>query len=195
LIEQLITWDKELFLFLNSHHNGFWDFVMWWMSNKLVWIPVYAYFVYLIIKFYKKKSLIIIVFVALLITLTDQVSVHLFKDVFLRLRPCHDPSMASFVHIVHDKCGGQFSFVSSHAANYFGIALFLILLLRQRVRNITWPLLLWVAGIGYSRIYLGVHYPGDVIGGALLGSFLGYVMARLCQVFLQAIYFKEKTRP
>ena len=168
---------------------------MWWMSNKLVWIPVYAYFVYLIIKFYKKKSLIIIVFVALLITLTDQVSVHLFKDVFLRLRPCHDPSMASFVHIVHDKCGGQFSFVSSHAANYFGIALFLILLLRQRVRNITWPLLLWVAGIGYSRIYLGVHYPGDVIGGALLGSFLGYVMARLCQVFLQAIYFKEKTRP
>ncbi|MCK5838663.1 MAG: phosphatase PAP2 family protein [Bacteroidales bacterium] len=184
MIEQLITWDKELFLFLNSHHNSFWDFVMWWMSNKLVWIPVYAYFIYLIIKSYKKKSLIIIIFVALLITLTDQVSVHLFKEVFLRLRPCHDPSLASFVHIVNDKCGGQFGFVSSHAANYFGIALFMILFFGRKVRNFSWLVLLWVAGIGYSRIYLGVHFPGDVIGGALLGSFFGYVMARLCMAFL-----------
>ncbi len=183
MIEQLITWDKELFLLLNSHHNSFWDFVMWWTSNKFVWIPVYAYFFYLIIKSYKKKSLIIIVFLALMITLTDQVSVHLFKEVFQRLRPCHDPSLASFVHIVHGKCGGQFGFVSSHAANYFGIALFLILFFGHRVKNFSWLVLLWVAGIGYSRIYLGVHFPGDVIGGALLGSFLGYVMARLCQVF------------
>ena len=103
MIETLNSWDTDLFLALNGAHNSFWDFIMWWASNKLIWIPLYAFFLFLIIRVFKWKSIWILLSVAILITLSDQLSVHLFKNIFQRLRPCHEPLLDGLVHIVNGK--------------------------------------------------------------------------------------------
>jgi undecaprenyl-diphosphatase len=164
--------DQTLFLFLNSLHSSFWDKIMWVISAKLPWVPLYLFIIFMLGIKYKKKLLVIFPILILTVTLTDQLSVHAFKEVFQRLRPCHEPSLEGLVHIVNGKCGGKYGFVSSHAANTFGVALFSLSLLRMRW--FTAGILVWAAVVSYSRVYLGVHYPGDIIGGGLLGSLAGY---------------------
>jgi undecaprenyl-diphosphatase len=124
-------------------------------------------------------------FVALLIFMSDQISVHFFKEVFQRLRPCHEPDFIGMVHLVKGNCGGQFGFVSSHATNTFALAVFLSFVLGKKFKYFIPLILLWAAVISYSRIYLGVHYPGDVIAGAILGASLGAIMGKLCIVILK----------
>ena len=176
MIEVLNIWDVELLLFLNGLNNSFFDWLMYWISVKWVWIPLYAFLLYLIIKEYKWKSLVILLLVAILITLSDQLSVHLFKNTIHRLRPCHNPAIMDLVHLVKDHCGGMYGFVSSHAANSFALAVFLIGLLGKRFKYFTVLILLWAVLISYSRIYLGVHYPGDVIVGGIFGAILGFIL-------------------
>ena len=124
MIKQIKQLDTELFLFLNGKHNDFWDFVMFWSSDKLIWIPLYIFFLYLLIKHYKKDSLWILISIAVLIIASDQLSV-LFKNTFMRLRPCHEPVLDGMVHLVKNNCGGEFGFFSSHASNHFALAAFL----------------------------------------------------------------------
>ena len=178
-LDTMINWDKELFLCLNGAHNSFWDFIMFWASDKLIWIPVYILFLFILWKNYRSKIWIVILFAALLIFLSDQISVHLFKDVFQRLRPCHDPDLAGMVHIVNGKCGGQYGFYSSHASNIFAVAVFVISLIRKGDTITILSILLWAVLISYSRIYLGVHFPADVIAGVIAGSLLGWMVARI----------------
>jgi len=149
---------------------------MYWISVKWLWIPLYAFLLYLIIKEYKWKSLIILLFIAVLITLSDQLSVHLFKNAIQRLRPCHNPAIMDQVHLVKDHCGGQFGFISSHASNSFALAVFLIGILGKRFKHFSALILVWAVLVSYSRIYLGVHYPGDVIVGGIFGCLLGYIL-------------------
>ncbi len=164
--------DQQLFIFLNSLNSPFCDQMMHAVSGKLIWAPLYlAILVFLGIK-YKRKFLIILLFIILAITLSDQISAHLVKNLVHRLRPCHEPSLQGLVHLVNGECGGNFGFVSSHASNSFNVALLSLLLIRKRWFTIT--IIIWAAVIGYSRIYLGVHYPGDVICGSLLGAFIGW---------------------
>jgi len=170
--------DKDIFLFLNGLHNNSFDFIMFWASNKFIWIPLYALILFWMIRFYRNKSWILILAAAVLVLLTDQTSVHLFKNVFMRLRPCHDPEIADLVHLVNNKCGGQYGFISSHATNVFGVAVFAVVLLGKKFKYFTLLILLWATFVSYSRIYLGVHYPGDVIVGAVWGTLLGYIIAR-----------------
>ncbi|MCK4569323.1 MAG: phosphatase PAP2 family protein [Bacteroidales bacterium] len=184
-INTLNNWDTELFLLLNGAHNSFWDFIMFWASDKLIWIPVYILFLFMLWRRYYNKIWIVMIFAALLIFLSDQISVHLFKDVFLRLRPCHDPSLEGMVHLVNGKCGGSFGFYSSHASNIFAIAVFVISLMRKKEAWAILLILIWAGLIAYSRIYLGVHYPGDVLAGALVGSFLGWMVARFLKNLLK----------
>ncbi|MDT8392867.1 MAG: phosphatase PAP2 family protein [Bacteroidales bacterium] len=181
LLDILNNRDTELFLALNGMHNNFCDFVMWWASDKYIWIPVYILFLYILWRQYKKKTLIIMVFAALLIFLSDQISVHLFKEVFQRLRPCHTPELEGLVYTVNGKCGGQYGFYSSHASNIFAVAIFFLTLLKRKKTMIVIPVLIWAAFISYSRIYLGVHFPGDVIAGAVAGTFLGWFLAKYCK--------------
>ena len=115
-----------------------------------------------------------LLFIILVITLADQTSVHLFKNVFQRLRPCHEPALEGLVHLVNNKCGGQFGFISSHAANTFGLALLTLLWIKKgwfTALMITWALL-----VAYSRVYLGVHYPADVLMGGVWGAGCGWMV-------------------
>ncbi len=175
MIERL---DQQFFLFLNSHNSPFWDQVMWWISSIPVWIPLYlAILVALGLKF-RKKFLVLIIMIIIAITLSDQISVA-FKNGFHRLRPCHEPALNGLVHIVKGRCGGQYGFISSHASNSFTAAFLSLLLIKRRW--FSYSMIVWASVVSYSRIYLGVHYPGDIICGSILGILTGWGIYYLYQ--------------
>jgi undecaprenyl-diphosphatase len=191
MIEKLIHWDMDLLLFLNSCNSPFFDDIMRYVSEPLTWIPAYILLLYFCIRYYKKQTFIIILFAAVLILITDQVSVQLFKNIFHRLRPSNEPQLEGLVHIVNGYKGGDYGFVSSHATNYFGLAVFFSVLLERNLRFFTISSLLVAGLISYSRIYLGVHYPGDVICGAIMGSLIGFGLGKLYK-YLSRKYFSRK---
>ena len=165
----LIELDRDLFLVLNQLHASWLDGVMIFLSGKWIWIPVGGILLGLLLRRYGwKETVVILLAVGLLITITDQLSASLIKPLVGRLRPCHDPALAAWVNLPTGKCGGQYGFVSSHAANFFGVALFVGRLLW--LRGAVGAMLLLAALVSYSRIYLGVHYPGAVVGGGLRGK-------------------------
>jgi undecaprenyl-diphosphatase len=174
MLEFLIDLDTKIFLFLNGFHSPFWDNIMWWISEKESWYPFYGILILVMAWRYKWNAIFTVVFIALTITLADQISVKGFKFVFERFRPSHNPELNGLVHLVHGYTGGKYGFVSSHAANTFALAAFTSQLFRNRI--FTWFIFIWAAVVSYSRIYLGVHYPGDILGGALLGLILGYLV-------------------
>lgn len=176
MIERL---DQQLFLFLNSLNSPFCDQVMHAISGRVIWIPLYlAILIFLWIK-YKRRFLIILLFIILAATMADQLSV-LIKNLVQRLRPCHEPALDGLIHLFNGECGGQFSFVSSHATNSFNVALLSLLFIRKRWFTIS--IILWAGVVGYSRIYLGVHYPGDVICGSVLGALIGWGVYKLYEL-------------
>lgn len=177
MLEKLNSLDTKVFLFLNGKHSAFLDPLMYWASNKLFWFPFYALLIYLLIRWYKKRTALILVCIAVLITLSDQLSSHLIKNLVKRLRPSHEPALAGLVHLSKAGHGGMYGFVSSHAANCFALVVFLSLILDRRYRWIKYVLVFWAVLVSYSRIYVGVHYPGDVLCGALLGAGLGYILS------------------
>ncbi len=176
MIEPLINIDTSITLALNGLHNSFFDSIMLFISGKFSWIPLYLV---LLIFAYKKSEnikvfLVFLVSIAVLITMADQSSVHLFKNVFERLRPCHCEHIRNSIHIVNNHCGGQFGFVSSHATNVFALAVFISIFFKNKLVSIL--LVVWAIIVAYSRVYLGVHYLGDVLGGAILGVFIAFVV-------------------
>jgi len=181
--------DQQLFLFLNSHNSPFWDTVMTTISAIIVWFPLYiAILVYLGLR-YKRKFLIILLFIIAAVTLSDQDAL-LIKNIVHRPRPCHEPALSGLVHLVNGRCGGMWGFVSSHAANSFNVALLSLLLIRKRWFSVS--IVIWAAIVGYSRIYLGVHYPGDVICGAAVGTLAGWAMYSLYRLTDRHLLVKKK---
>lgn len=174
LIDKLNHIDTRLFLFLNGLHNSFFDFVMFYATERFFWIPFYILMAFFVVKKYKSRFLLILLVMIFLTALADQVSSHFVKTHFQRLRPCHNPSIANILHLVVKGCGGQYGFVSGHATNSFAIATFVTLLTRKTIPWMKWPFIIWAVLISYSRIYVGVHYPGDIFGGMILGTFLAF---------------------
>jgi len=172
----LIKTDQAAFLWLNGLHCGWLDEVMFALTSFLVWIPLFLLLLYLLVRTYKRKIFMVLLGVALLITAADQ-SANLAKRSVKRLRPTHEPELAGKVHMVNGYKGGLYSFFSGHATNTFALAVFLSLLLRRRFRWITPVLLGWAMVMSYTRIYLGVHYPADILVGAFTGSILGWLFA------------------
>ncbi len=173
-MEWILQLDTQIFLAINGWHNETWDGIMWWISGKTTWWPFYL----LLLTYlgWKKRwqLALMVLFIILGITLADQTSVHLFKNVFQRLRPCHEPSLEGLVHLVNNKCGGQFGFISSHAANTFGVAFLVLLWIRKRWFTVV--MIIWALLVAYSRVYLGVHYPGDVLFGGIWGAGCGMLL-------------------
>lgn len=185
MIEALLKWDTQIFLLLNGLHAPFWDPIMVFASGKLTWLPFYLILIYFIARKQGWKTLWWLMAIALVVVAADQISAGIFKNSFQRLRPCHTPELQGLIHLV-GKCGGQYGFISSHAANTFGVAIFLSMLFRSRWA--TYGLLFWAAFVAYSRIYLGVHFPGDVICGAIVGAGIGI------SIWLPADYLINKKK-
>jgi undecaprenyl-diphosphatase len=170
-IERIEQIDRDLFLSLNACHSPFFDKIMLAVSETFIWIPLYLFVLYLIYRKHGWQVLAILPAFVLGVILSDQISVHAFKEVFERFRPCHNLQLVDLVHTVEGKCGGKFGFVSSHAANTFMFAALSSLFIRKKWYVIS--IFFWAALVSYSRMYLGVHYPGDVFFGALLGLATG----------------------
>lgn len=191
-MDALIQLDQKVFLIINGLHSPVFDFLMYWLSDKYIWVPLYAFLLFLMFRENRNHFWLVLLMVALLVTLTDQISVKLFKDVFMRLRPCHEPALDGLVRTLYGQCGGKYGFVSSHATNTFGVAVFTGLALFGRYKWLMPAMLVWAGLVSYSRIYLGVHYPGDVIGGALTGALTGYLVFLLFR-FLRSRLIKRIT--
>jgi undecaprenyl-diphosphatase len=168
MLDQLLALDRELFIFLNSLHKESLDPVMYYASQTKVWIPLYLLIGFFIIKHYRNDSWAPLLGLLVTIVIADQVASTLMKPFFERLRPTHEPSLQAVVHTVYNYRGGKYGFASSHAANVFGAGFFIWLVFKPRP---LWIVLwfCWAAAVSYTRIYLGVHYPLDILTGAVVG--------------------------
>lgn len=172
--ESLLPIERDFFLWLNSGHTSYWDVFMFIYSGKFVWIPLVV--VCLGVFTYKvqwREALLLVLAGVLVGVLCDQISASVVKPFFERLRPTHHPDFMNYVETVRGYRGGRLGFVSSHATNGFGVVVLSSLLFRYRVYTIV--ILVWALITCYSRIYLGVHFVTDVVGGILLGSVMGLV--------------------
>ena len=179
MLQELLQLDKDFFIYLNGLGTPQWDNFFQFLSHKLSAIPLYIFLLILAYqKFGFKRTLVLLVSIALLITVTDQLS-NFFKYGVARLRPCHDPEIEPIMRLVKSYCGGQFGYFSAHAANAFAIAVFFGSILKSTLKFIGVFLVLWAALVAYSRIYLGVHFPLDIITGAVIGSLFGWLFVKL----------------
>ncbi|MEI8005633.1 MAG: phosphatase PAP2 family protein [Bacteroidota bacterium] len=183
MVETLLSADRSLFLALNGLHAPWLDQVMYWASNPLVWLPLFVFLFYFVIRAFHFKTATVLVGVVLMITVSDQLA-NLSKNNLKRLRPSHESKIADSIHIVNEYRGEDFSFYSAHASNTFALAVFLIVLFQKRYRYLYLLLVGWASLMSYTRIYLGVHYPLDIICGALAGCLLGYLTGRITLYFI-----------
>ena len=183
-IQPIIELDQIIFLFLNGFHTLWLDPIMWVISSTTFWYPFYAVLIGCMILKRRKDIWVTLLVVTLMIILSDQ-SADWIKDHVHRLRPTHNPSIAGLVHTVNGYRGGDYGFVSSHASNAFAVAVFTSFFFTRRW--ITSLMVVWALIISYSRIYLGVHYPLDVIVGGLSGCVAGSLMFYLDQWVVRKI--------
>lgn len=174
-IDLLKSWDKDILLFFNGNHSPLWDYSMTLFTLTPTWFLFYGMILIVIVKKYEKKSILIFVAITLLIICSDQLA-GVLKHTIMRLRPSNDPTISQLVHVFFEK-GGQYGFVSAHAANAFAFATFSLLLFKNS--RYTAFIIPWAIIVAYTRVYLGVHYPGDILGGAVLGALIGIVIYKL----------------
>lgn len=184
MIEQLIQHDKELFLLLNNLGTETWDKLWLLITNKFTFVPLYGFLLFLMYKKFGLKALLyFIIIIVLMITFTDQIT-NVFKRGFERLRPCKTEGIMEQMRYIAVRCG-QFSFFSGHSSNSMAAAVFGGLLLRPHIKNLIFILLFWSAIVAYSRIYVGVHFPIDIICGMLFGALSGFGFYKLALFVLK----------
>ena len=190
-MEKIIELDKKILVWLNSFHLDWLDPIMLQITQTQFWIPLYLFLIYLIFRNYNNKAWIVLAGVALAILLADQITSSLMKPFFARLRPSQEPTLTGIVHLVNDYKGGLYGFASSHAANTFATAIFVWLLFKDKYRWI-FLVFIWAVLMTYTRIYLGVHYPGDILVGGIIGLLSGWAGYRFYLFLDSKIKFKTE---
>lgn len=180
MLEELVKLDTELFIYLNGLGTETWDAFWMFYTTKFNWIPFYALLLFLMYKRLNVKMfLFTILIIVLMVTFTDQIT-NLFKKVLvMRLRPCYNPEIDEIIRLVKRSCGGKYGYFSGHSSNSMAVAVFSGLMLKARYKYLPYVLVIWAIAMGYSRIYIGVHYPLDVVSGMLFGVFSGFLFYKL----------------
>lgn len=192
MIEKLIDIDQDIFILINQGlSNVVFDWLLPIMRNPYTWAPLYLFLIIFFIKNYGKMGVFIVCMTLVNFGVTDIVSSHLIKKNVQRIRPCNDPIFKDEVNL-RVRCGGGYSFTSSHATNHFGMAFFWIALFRRRWRHTLWLSIAWATIVSFSQIYVGVHYPFDILCGALLGAAVGLLNGYLFRRFFPD-FFKTDT--
>ncbi|HMI77725.1 MAG TPA: phosphatase PAP2 family protein [Ferruginibacter sp.] len=178
-MKQLLTYDQQLFRIINERwSNPFFDWLMPWLRNSSMWYPLYIFLMLLIIVNFKKNRAAWILFAIGTVVLCNFISSDIMKENIIRQRPSNNPDFADWINVLVGYRPQSSSFTSSHATNHFGMATFLFYTLGQKFGK--WPLLLflWAFSISLAQVYVGVHYPLDVICGGLIGILIGYLSGR-----------------
>ena len=175
LVEKLKAIDQHLFLTINGLHHPLFDFLFFGISKEWIWLPLYLWVAYQFYLKYPQTFWKLIGLGILLVVITDQTSAHLIKNFFKRYRPTHHLVIGHLTHPVNNYKGGLYGFVSSHAANTMGFAIYAGLRLKKQMPRLLPILIGWSLTVCYSRIYLGVHYPTDIMGGIIIGIVAGYL--------------------
>ena len=177
MLQTLVGWDAQVLIWIHTHlHNSFLDWLMPILREQWTWLPLYIFLIaFMLMNFGKRGGLWILMFI-FTIALCDTTSSKVIKYNVKRLRPCHTEQVAPKLDLLIS-CGGQYSFTSSHATNHFGMAAFIWLTLGMRYRRVRWPIMIWAGMVAFAQVYVGVHYPLDILGGGLLGLLLGSAVA------------------
>jgi undecaprenyl-diphosphatase len=179
MIDQLVQLDRDLFFSINNGlSNSFFDWLMPILRDRFTWIPLYLIIIAFVIKNYGKKGFTLILYLLITFGLCDFLSASVIKPNIKRIRPCNETEIKAEV-ISRVDCGTGYSFPSSHATNHFGIAVFLIMMFHHKWKTILPIGIFWAASISFSQIYVGVHYPTDVLTGSILGSSIGFGMGKI----------------
>ncbi len=188
MFEQLNQLDQSLFFGINQGlSNSFFDWLMPHLRNRYFWTPLYLFIAIFFVRNYGKRGWMLLVFMGLAFGFSDYSSSSVIKPAFERLRPCNNPALKTEINSLI-ACGTGFSFPSSHAANHFALATFLMIMFYERWKPVIFWALLWAFSISFAQVYVGVHYPGDVTFGAILGGMIGYVISA---ILLQLNLFKQ----
>lgn len=189
-MEQLLFYDKQIFFAINGCHNVLMDYVLWYASLIITWLPFYLFIFVALLKSHKQKAIATLCTVPLMILVTDQTGLFI-KETTRRLRPSHNPEMMMHIHLLNDYAGGMYGFVSQHAANTSGLAMFLILVWHKKIKWLAPLMVLYVVLNCYSRIYIGVHYPSDIVAGVMIGCAASvlfyYIFNIFCKKYLPSI--------
>ncbi|CCY36164.1 putative uncharacterized protein [Tannerella sp. CAG:118] len=189
MLEDLLELDRTVLLFFNHFHTLYLDQVMWVYTGKIIWLPLIVMLVYVVFHRSWKEGILAALMIILVVTICDQVASSIFKPLFERLRPTRDPDFSQYVTIVNNYRGGKYGFASSHASNGFGLAIFTALLFKNRFYSFT--AVLWALITCYSRMYVGVHYPGDILAGIVIGIITSFVVYKYLYLVLHRYLFTK----
>ncbi|MCC7402636.1 MAG: phosphatase PAP2 family protein [Chitinophagaceae bacterium] len=180
VLQEILRWDRELFNKVNGQWtNSFFDTFLPYIRNANTWVPVYLFFIVFALINFRRKGMYWVLGAVLTVATSDIISSWGIKDLIFRLRPCRDAALAGHVRFLVQYCPQSSSFVSSHAVNHFALSFFIFLTMKDITGKWLAIVLLWAFMVSYAQIYVGVHYPFDVLCGIFVGSFIGYIWAKI----------------